>query len=83
MYTNDDIVQTFDQASVKVAEFISVLNDLKGKFERISNQTMDNADPEIEAANCLEKLSVLLSTLVIYKNEYQTEPINEKTGEIK
>lgn len=81
-YTNEDIVETFDRASVKVAEFISLLSDFKGKFERISDQTLDNADPLCESAECLEKLGVLLATLTIYKNEYEKDPIDEKTGKM-
>lgn len=82
MYTNNDIIKTFEDATGEIAEFISKLNDFKMKFGWISNQTLDNADPELEASECLEKLGVLLATLIIYKNEYKKEPIDEKTGKI-
>lgn len=83
IYTNEEIVHTFDRASMKVAEFISLLSDFKGKFERISDQTLDNADPLCESAECLEKLGILLATLTIYKNEYQNDPIDKKTGRLE
>ena len=83
MYTNDQILNVFDEAIKCTSEYISRLNDLKMRFEYISNQTTDNADPEIESADCLEKLGVLLATLNIYRNEYAEEPIDEITGKIK
>lgn len=82
-YTNDEIVSIFESSSYDIAKFISLLSDLKGKFERISDQTLDNADPLFEASECLEKLGVLLSTVTIYKNEYKDNPIDEKTGKLK
>lgn len=82
MYTKEQIVETFEESSLKVAEFISLLADYRDKFDWISNQTMDNADPLLETQECLEKLGVLLATLIIYKNEYynelcKVEPKNE------
>jgi hypothetical protein len=47
-------------------------------MEYISNITLDNADPEFQASEVLEKLAVLLSTLVIYKKEYTDEPWKEE-----
>lgn len=70
MYTNEEIVKTFDESALKVAEFISLLDDFRGKFDTISNQTMDNADPLLISQECLEKLGLLLATLTIYKDEY-------------
>lgn len=72
-YSLNDIVTIFDESSIEIAEFISKLNDWKNKFDMISNQTMDNADPFCDAQTCLEQLGVLLSTIIIYKNEYLSE----------
>lgn len=83
MYTNDQILNVFDEAIKNTSEFISRLNDYKIRFEYISDQTTDNSDPEIEASDCLEKLGVFLATLNIYRNEYAEEPIDEITGRIK
>ena len=81
-YSNDDILKTFSEAINDTAVFISKLADHKRKFQYISEQTMDNADPECDAADCLEKLGVLLATLNIYKEEYTQDPIDETTGKI-
>lgn len=81
-YTNKQIVEIFDDASCKVAEMISVLNNYKTKFDYISNQTLDNADPVCDASEALEKLGILLSSLTIYKHEYEQSPINEETGKL-
>lgn len=82
-YTNDQIIQTFSKAINDISIFISKLADYKRSFEYISEQTMDNADPECEAAECLEKLGVLLATLNIYKEEYTQDPIDKTTGKLK
>lgn len=76
--TNSEILSVFSDAEIETAKYIDKLSDLKGRFEYISNITMDNADPEFQAAEVLEKLAVLLSTLVIYKKEYTDEPWKEK-----
>jgi hypothetical protein len=73
MYTTEQIVETFEESSLKVAEFISLLADYRDKFDWISNQTMDNADPVCDAAECLESLGCLLASCVIYSNEYLKE----------
>jgi hypothetical protein len=57
----------------KVSEFISWLADYKRRCNWISNQTMDNADPECEAATCLENLGLLLAVLNIYEKETHLE----------
>ena len=72
-YTNDEIVKIFDESSIKVAEFIGLLRSYHEKFEYISSQTMDNADPEIDSEECLKALGCLLSTLIVYKDEYSKE----------
>ena len=79
LLTNEDFLKCFEEGIVKTAEFISWLNSYKGSLEIISNQTMDNADPELDAAEALEKLGLFLSTLVIYKDEYTKEPWKQKT----
>jgi hypothetical protein len=76
-YTKSQIVETFTEGIDKISKFISWLDDFKRRCEWISNQTMDNADPECEAATCVERLGVLLATLNIYQNEYQQELTEE------
>lgn len=77
-WSKEKIVNCFEQSSYEVAKFISKLEDYKGNFESITNQTLDNADPLCEAQTCLERLGVLLATLVIYKNEYAEDLKSEK-----
>ena len=78
--TNSEILSVLSEAEYETAKYIDKLSDLKGRFQWISNITMDNADPECEATEVLEKLAVLLSTLVIYKKEYTDEPWKEENG---
>ena len=78
--TNSEILSVLSEAEYETAKYIDKLSDLKGRFHWISNITMDNADPECEATEVLEKLAVLLSTLVIYKKEYTDEPWKEEDG---
>ena len=73
MRTKQEIITEYKNAAKDVAEFISLLRRYKESFEWISNQTMDNADPECDAVDCLEKLGGLLATLIIYANEYEEE----------
>jgi hypothetical protein len=80
MYTNEQILSTFKDAIKDTSIFISKLSDYKNLFAYISNQTMDNADPELAAGECLEKLETLLAILNIYYDEYSEDPIDEKTG---
>lgn len=72
-YSINKIVEIYDEASVKTAEMISYLADLKHTFDYISNQTKDNADPAIETSESLERLGILLASIVIYKNEYSQD----------
>lgn len=83
VYSNNDILKTFSEAINDTAVFISKLAEHKRKFQYISEQTMDNADPECDASECLEKLGILLATLNIYKEEYTQDPIDETTGKLK
>ena len=70
MYTNEQILSTFKDAIKDTSIFISKLAEYKNLFEYISNQTMDNADPALASAECLEKLGTFLAILNIYYDEY-------------
>jgi hypothetical protein len=73
MRTKQEIIQEYKNAAKDVAEFITRLRSYKDTFEWISIQEMDNADPECDSAECLEKLAGLLATLTNYANEYEEE----------
>ena len=70
-WTYDEIIDTYHEASYDIAKAISKIFDYKEKFDRISDFTMDNMDPVIDAEEALEKLGVLLASVVIYENEYK------------
>jgi hypothetical protein len=76
--TNSEILNVLSEAEYETAKYISKLSDLKERLDFISSITMDNADPVCEAAEVLERLALLLSTLVIYKKEYTDEPWKEE-----
>ena len=77
-YSAYEIAKIYEEASVDVAKFISVLRYYKEKFDYISSQTMDNADPACDTSECLEKLAELMSSLIIYKTEYLEDVEKEK-----
>lgn len=79
--TNSEILSVLTEAEYETAIYIDKLSALKNRMEYISNITMDNADPEIQSAEVLEKLALLLSTLVIYKKEYTDDPWKEDKNE--
>lgn len=76
-YSTEEIINVYHEAANDVACFIGKLEAYRDKFDYISNQTMDNADPLCASSKCLEELGILLSTLVIYENEYR-EDLNKK-----
>lgn len=78
-FTNEEIVSIYQNASITIAEIILQLNELKDKFDQISDYTLDNADPLIEAGESLEKLSKLLAYTITYKDEYEKEPFEPES----
>ena len=81
--TNEEIVQEFREAAVDIAQMISKLNEHRGHFERIQDITGDNGDPEFDASAALEKLALVLSSCVIYADEYEKDPFINKNLEKK
>ena len=74
--TNKQIVETFHEAANDIAEMISKLSDHVGHFEAIEQITRDNGDPSYQGHNAIEALGNLLSSCVIYENEYTKDPYN-------
>lgn len=70
-WTYDEVIETYKTAANDIAQMISRLAEYKGKFDSISDYTMDNMDPACDAGDALEKLGLLLSSVVIYANEYK------------
>lgn len=70
-WTYDEIIKTYEAAANDIAQMVSRLAEYKGKFDLISDFTMDNMDPVCDAGDALEKMGILLSSVVIYANEYK------------
>lgn len=82
-YSTYEIAKIYEEASIDVAKFIGVLRSYKERFDYISSQTMDNADPACDARECLEKLAELISSIIIYKTEYLEDAEKEKNKKIE
>jgi hypothetical protein len=82
-YSTYEIAKIYEEASIDVAKFIGVLRSYKERFDYISSQTMDNADPACDAGECLEKLAELISSIIIYKTEYLEDAEKEKNKKIE
>ena len=64
------IGQEYHKHSYAIALMFSKLKEKRDRFEWLSDQTQDNADPQLDTDEVLLKLGYLLSTTVIYANEY-------------
>ena len=64
------IGQEYHKHAYDIAVMFSKLKDKRDRFEWLSDQTQDNADPQLDADEVLLKMGYLLSTTVIYANEY-------------
>ena len=64
------IGQEYHKHAYDIAVMFSKLKDKRDRFEWLSDQTLDNADPQMDADEVLLKMGYLLSTTVIYANEY-------------
>ena len=85
-WTYEEIIDVYQNAANDIAQMVSKLNEWKGKFDSISDYTMDNMDPVCDAGDALEKLGLLLSSVVIYANEYKEsmekgEPLKKSSYE--
>lgn len=75
------IGQEYHKHSYDIALMLSKLKYKRARFEWLSDQTQDDAGPQLDAEEVLLKLGYLLSTTVIYANEYcgtDKEAENEK-----
>jgi len=72
----------------KIAEMLSQLSDMKDRWEAYMEDTSDNGDPYFDSQAVIESMGKLLSSLVIYQQEYEVDlsaiPAEEpKKGERK
>ena len=64
----------------ELAVMIGKIDDMKGQFEALMEETCDNGDPFFDASYALEKMGVLLASVVTYEHEYEessTTPFKE------
>ena len=66
-------VKTYKEAAFEIATIIGKINDLSGRFDYLSSNLSDNNDPHLDAQEAIEKLGVLLASVVVYQNEYEHE----------
>lgn len=64
------IGQEYHKHSYDLAVMFSKLKDKRDRFEWLMKETQDNGDPAFDVDETLLKLGYLLSTTVIYANEY-------------
>lgn len=66
-------VETYKEAAYEIAKIIGKINDFSGRFDCLSSNLNDNNDPHFDAQEAIEKLGVLLASVVVYQNEYEQE----------
>ena len=72
--TNEEIIASFKEAAIDIAQMISKLKYHVGHFESIENITLDNGDPAYTGHAALEALGEVLSACIIYADEYEKDP---------
>lgn len=78
-WTNQEIAKQYSEYAKDVAGALSKLTDIQERCEYLSTQTNDNGNPAYDAEVAIGYLGRLLSSLVIYADEYSTaEEAKEK-----
>lgn len=71
--TNKEISKEYHEMSVKFAEIVSQIKEMRDRCDWLSQLTQDNCDPYMDLDEVLIKCSSALSSLVIYADEYEKE----------
>ena len=71
--TNKEISKEYHEMSVKFAEIVSQIKEMRDRCDWLSQLTQDNCDPYMDLDEVLIKCSSALSSLVIYADEYEEE----------
>lgn len=71
--TNKEISKEYYEMSVKFAEIVSQIKEIRDRCDWLSQLTQDNCDPYMDLDEVLIKCSSALSSLVIYADEYEKE----------
>ena len=68
-----NIADIYHEKAGEIANMIGKLNGMQGTFEILMQETSDNGDPYFDSAQAIEKLGVLLASVVTYEHEYEEE----------
>lgn len=66
-------VRIYHEKAGELAVMIGKLNDMRGQFEALMEETCDNGDPFFDTEYALEKMGVLLASVVTYEHEYEED----------
>ena len=66
-------VGVYHEKAGELAVMIGKINDMKGSFEYLMEETGDNGDPYFDSAQAIEKLGILLASVVTYEHEYEED----------
>lgn len=80
-----DYAKVYKEDARQVALMLSQLASMTERWEFYMNKTSDGGDPYCDGLEVLERMGKLLSSLVIYQQEYEEEvtPQSEKKGKKK
>ena len=68
-----DYARIYQEKAGEIANMIAKLDDMKGTFEILMEESSDNGDPYFDSAYAIEKLGVLLASVVTYEHEYEED----------
>ena len=71
--TPGDIAGIYHTRAGEIANMIGKLDDMRGTFEILMEETGDNGDPYFDSAQAIEKLGILLASVVTYEHEYEED----------
>lgn len=63
----------YHEKAGEIANMIGKLDDMHGNFEILMEESDDNGDPYFDTAQALEKMGVLLASVVTYEHEYEAD----------
>lgn len=81
-----DYAKAYKEDARQVALMLSQLANMTERWEFYMNKTSDGGDPYCDGLEVLERMGKLLSSLVIYQEEYEAdakEKESEKKGKKK
>lgn len=71
--------RVYHEQAGELAAMIGKLDTMKGQFESLMEESSDNGDPFFDASYAIEKMGILLASVVTYEHEYE-EDLNAGSG---